>query len=147
MNNVTEEYCDERELDRGAHLTATSYDPTQLALVTEARATVGGKPVTAEISGIATGKGEDGTVNVWLPPFCFKSKKGEVKQVPGLNAVTTLSPRQGAIDTAKALASYVNRSKTPYRAKISGDRRHAKIVIALAAKNWHTQLGSPRVHL
>ncbi len=147
MNNISAEYCDEQELDRGAHLTATSYDPTQLALVTEARATVGGKAVTAEISGIATGRGEDGTVNVWLPAFYFKAKDGEVKQVPGLNAVTTLSPRQGAIETAKALASYVNRSKTPYRAKISGDRRHAKIMIALAAKDWHKQLGSPRIHL
>lgn len=140
----TAKYCDERELDRGARLTATSYDPTQLALVTEGRATVGGKAVTAEISGIATGKGEDGTVNMWLPSFFFKCKDGAVRQVPGLNAVATLAPRQGALETAKAIASYVNRSKTPYRAKISGDRKRALITIAFAGRNWHKQLGFAR---
>ena len=144
MKNEKNEYCEAIELERGAHLTATSYDPTQMALVTDARATLGGKPVTAEISGIATGKGVDGTVNVWLPALYFKDSKGAVKQIPGLNAVTTLSPRQGAIDTVKALASYVNRSNTPYRAKISGDRKTARITIAFTSKTWHKQLGFSR---
>lgn len=144
MNTENTKYCDESELERGAHLTATSYDRTQHALVTDARATLGGKPVTAEISGVATGKGEDGTVNVWLPSFYFKVKDGSVKQVPGLNAVATLAPHQGAIDTAKALASYVNRSNTPYRAKISGDRRRARLTIACTNKSWHKQLGYVR---
>ena len=69
MKNENTKLCDKSELERGAHLTATSYDRTQHALVTDARVTLGGKPVSAEISGIATGKGEDGTVNVWLPSF------------------------------------------------------------------------------
>ena len=139
MKTKNFEYCEATELERGAHLTAMSYDPTQLALVTEAWVTLGGKPVSAEITGIATGKGADGTVSVWLPSFRFKDRTGEVKQVPGLNATTTLSPRQGAIDTAKALASYINRSNTPYRAKTSGDRKTARITIAFTGKAWHKQ--------
>jgi len=135
MKKQNMDYSEEVELDRGVHLTAVSYDQTQLALVTEARATVGGKPVTAEISGVATGKGLDGTVNMWLPSFRFKGKDGAINQVPGLNAVATLSPRQGAIETAKAIASYVNRSRTPYKAKISGDRKHAWITIAFTGKH------------
>ena len=126
------------ELKKGTHLTATSYDRTQHALVLEGRATVGGKPVTAEISGIATGKGEDGIVNMWLPSFTYKGKDGSVNQVPCLNAVATLHPRQGAIETAKAIASYVNRSKTPYKAKISGDRKAARITIAFNGSNWQS---------
>jgi len=144
MKNNTTKYCDEPELESGVHLTATSYDPTQQALVTEGRATVGGKAVIAEISGIATGKGEDRTVNMWLPAFSFKGKDGAINQIPGLNAVARLSPRQGALDTAKTIASCVNRSNTPYRAKISGDRKNAKITIAFTAKNWHKQLGYVR---
>jgi|GEM_PF-3117671 len=128
-------YCAEVEMERGGHLSAVSYDKTQRALVTEARATVGGKAVVAEISGIATGKGEDGTVNMWLPSFNFMAKDGTIQMVPGLNAVATLAPRQGAIDTVKAIASYVNRSKTPYKAKIAGDRKHAWISIAFTGKN------------
>jgi hypothetical protein len=130
-------YCAETELDRGARLSAVSYDITQRAMVTEGRATVGGKAVTAEISGIATGKGEDGTVNLWLPAFRFKGSDGEVNEVPGYNAVATLAPRQGAIETAKAIASCVNHSWTPYQAKISGDRKAARIIIAFTGKKLH----------
>ena len=135
MKNASRKYREEIELDRGAHLSAVSYDPTQRALVVEGRATVGGKVVTAEISGVATGRGQDGTVNMWLPTFTFKRSDGDISMVPALNAVATLSPRQGAIDTAKALASYVNRSKTSYKATISGDRRKAMITFAFTGKN------------
>ncbi|MBI4350175.1 MAG: hypothetical protein HY550_01945 [Elusimicrobia bacterium] len=128
-------YREEVEMDRGAHLSAVSYDRTQRALVTEGRATVGGKAVTAEISGVATGKGPDGTVNMWLPSFSYMAKDGTINMVPGLNAVATLAPRQGAIETAKALASYVNRARTSYKAKISGDRKQAFITFAFTGKN------------
>ncbi len=135
MKNTNPGYYNEVELDRGVQLTIVSYDRTQRALVTAGRATVGGKPVTAEITGVATGKGEDGTVNMWLPAFRFKGKDGSLQRVPCLNAVASLSPHQGAIDTAKAIASYVNRAKTAYKAKISGTRRKAQINIAFTGQN------------
>jgi hypothetical protein len=135
MKNENPGYYSETELDRGAQLTAVSYDKTQRALVTAGLATVGGKAVTAEISGVATGRGEDGTVNLWLSTFHFKGRDGELKKVPGFNAVATLAPRQGAIDTAKAIASYVNSIKTPYKATASGDRRKALVNIAFTGKN------------
>lgn len=137
MKTGNTKYCKETELDRGARLSAVSYDKTQHAIVAEGRATVGGRTVIAEISGIATGKGEDGTVNMWLPPFRFISRNGDVNEVPGYNAVATLSPRQGAIDTAKAIASCVNRSWTAYNAKISGDRKAARITIAFTGKKLY----------
>jgi hypothetical protein len=118
--------------ESGARLSAVSYDKTQRALVTACLATPGGRPVTAEISGVATGRGEDGTVNMWLPEFRFKGPDGTLNRVPGLNAVATLAPRQGAIETAKAIANYVNISKTPYKATTSGNRRKAKVTIAIA---------------
>ena len=130
-------YCEEIELERGAQLSAVSYDRTQRAVVSEGRATVGGRAVIAEISGIATGKGEDGTVNMWLPAFRFKGRDGEMNEVPGYNAVATLSPRQGAIETAKAIAYSVNHSWTPYKAKISGNRQAARITIAFTGKKVH----------
>ncbi len=135
MKNTNPGYYNEVELDRGVQLTIVSYDRTQRALVTAGRATVGGKAVTAEITGVATGKGEDGTVNMWLPAFRFKGKDGSLQRVPCLNAVASLSPHQGAIDTAKAIASYVNRAKTAYKAKISGTRRKAQINIAFTGHN------------
>ncbi len=128
-------YCNETELERGAYLTAVSYDKTQRAVVTAGMATLGGRAVTAEISGIATGRGEDGTVNMWLPTFRFKGRDGAVRMVPGLNAVATLSPRQGALDTAKTIAAHVNSSKTSYKATISGCRRNATISISFTGKN------------
>lgn len=135
MKNEHPGYYNEQELDRGAQLTAVSYDRTQRALVTAGRATVGGKPVVAEISGVATGKGEDGTVNLWLSAFRFKGRNGAMNKSPGLNAVATLFPRQGAIDTAKAIASNVNSSKTPYKATIHGGRRKATVTIIFTGKN------------
>ena len=54
------------ELEKGADLTAVSYDATQRAVATSGKATVGGKAVTAEISGVASSKGTDGTINLWL---------------------------------------------------------------------------------
>jgi len=125
----------ETEMNSGVQLTAVSYDSTQTALVTAGRATVGGKPVTAEINGIATGKGEDGTVNLWLPAFSFKSGDGEVKKVPGLNAVATLHPHQAALATARTIASSVNRARTAYKATVKGSRRHASINIVFTGKN------------
>ena len=58
-----------------------------------------------------------------------------INKAPGLNAVATLSPHQGAIDTAKVIASYVNRNRTPYKAKATGSRRKAVISIAFTGKN------------
>ena len=135
MKNEDPGCYNEIELDRGAELTAVSYDRTQSALVTARVATVGGKAVTAEISGVATAKGEDGTVNLWLSSFNFKGRDGEMRKVPGINAVAKLAPRQGAIDTAKAIASYVNASRNAYKATAKGDRRKAQINIAFTGKN------------
>jgi len=140
MKNKNLEYCEALEFDRGSRLSAVSYDQTQHAVVTEGRATVGGGAVVAEISGIATGKGLDGTVNMWLPSFRFRGRDGTVSKVPGFNAVAKLSPRQGAIATAKAIASYVNTSRTSYKAKTSGDRKTAWITIAFTGKNCHKYL-------
>jgi hypothetical protein len=135
MNDENPGYFNELELDRGVQLTAVSYDQTQRALVTAGRATVGGKEVEAEISGIATGKGEDGTVNLWLPAFRFKGSNGAIKRVPGLNAVASLSPHQGAINTAKAIASSINSSRTAYKAAARGTRRKASVIISFTGKN------------
>ena len=135
MNNANPGYFNELELDRGVQLTAVSYDRTQRALVTAGRATVGGKAVTTEISGVATGMGEDGTVNLWLPTFRFKGRSGGINRVPCLNAVATLSPHQGAINTAKAIASSINRSRTAYKASASGSRRKARVNIIFTGKN------------
>ncbi|OIO01607.1 MAG: hypothetical protein COX65_04965 [Elusimicrobia bacterium CG_4_10_14_0_2_um_filter_56_8] len=128
-------YYNDVELDRGVQLTAVSYDQTQRAMVIAGRATVGGKPVIAEISGIATARGEDGTVNMWLPAFRFKGRNGNMNRAPGLNAVATLSPRQGAIETAKAIAACVNKHATAYKATISGTRRKALVNIVFTGKN------------
>jgi hypothetical protein len=137
MRNESMKYCAETELDRGARLSAVSYDKTQRAMVTDGRATVGGKAVTAEITGIATGKGLDGTVNMWLPGFSFQESNGAITQVPGFNAVATLLPHQGAIDTAKAIACRVNTFWKPYKAKTGGDRKTAWITIAFTGKKLH----------
>lgn len=125
-------YDTEVELEKGADLTAVSYDATQRALVTSGKVTVGGKAVTAEISGVASSKGPDGTVNLWLSLFRFKKPDGSIKQVDGLNIPTTLKPGQGAIDTAKALASFINTSKRPYKATAKGNRANATITIVFA---------------
>ncbi|HNW44981.1 MAG TPA: hypothetical protein PKI19_10785 [Elusimicrobiales bacterium] len=130
----TNTYNAEAELDRGAYLTAVSYDKTQRAMVLDGRATLGGKAVTAEISGVATGRSEDGTVNLWLSGFSFKGSDGNINQVPCLNAVAVLAPRQGALDTAKTIAAHVNYSKTPYKARTSGDRKKATISIVFTGK-------------
>lgn len=135
MKNANPGYFNELELDRGVQLTAVSYDRTQRAMVTAGRATVGGRAVTAEISGVATGRKEDGTVNLWLPAFRYKVRSGAMNRVPGLNAVASLSPHQGAINTAKAIASSINCSRTAYRATASGSRRKANVNIAFTGKN------------
>ncbi|OGR44527.1 MAG: hypothetical protein A2X35_00240 [Elusimicrobia bacterium GWA2_61_42] len=135
MKNEEPGYYNDSELERGAALTAVSYDLTQRAMVTSRMATVGGKAVTAEISGVATGKGEDGTVNMWLSSFRFKGRDGSMKKVPGVNAVARLAPRQGALETAKAIAAYVNTTRNAYKAKASGSRRKARVDIAFTGKN------------
>ncbi len=121
------------DLEAGAELSAVSYDPTQEALVMSRTATVGGKVVTAEINGIATGKGEDGTVNMWLSAFQFTGPDGQLRKVPGLNAVAKLAPRQGAIETARAIANRFNKAGV-YRARATGDRRKAKLNIVFTGK-------------
>lgn len=123
------DYDTETELEKGPDLTAVSYDATQRALVASGKVTVGGKAVTAEISGVASSKGTDGTVNLWLSLFRFKRPDGSISQVDGLNIPAMLKPGQGAIDTAKALASFINTSKRPYRAAAKGTRTNATITI------------------
>lgn len=123
----------EADLEAGAELSAVSYDPTQEALVMSRTATVGGKAVTAEINGVATGKGEDGTVNMWLSAFQFKGPDGQMRKVPGLNAVARLAPKQGALDTARAIASRFNKAGV-YRARATGDRRKALLNIVFTGK-------------
>ena len=125
-------YDKKTELEKGADLTAVSYDATQRALATSGKVTVGGKAVTAEISGIASGKGPDAMINLWLSLFSFKKPDGSMKQVDGLNIPAALKPGQGAINTAKALAAFINSSKRPYRATVKGNRTNATITIIFA---------------
>ena len=120
------------ELEKGADLTAVSYDATQRAVETSGKATVGGKAVTAEISGVASSKGTDGTINLWLSLFRFKKPDGSTSQVDGLNIPATLRPGQGALDTAKTLAAFINTSKSPYKATVKGNRANARITIVFA---------------
>ncbi len=122
----------EAESEQGADLTAVSYDATQRAVVTSGKVTVGGKAVTAEISGVASSKGTDGTINLWLSLFRFRKPDGSTEQVNGLNIPATLKPGQGAIDTAKALAFFINTSKSPYKATAKGTRSSATITIVFA---------------
>jgi hypothetical protein len=55
-----------------------------------------------------------------------------VKQVDALNIPAALKPGQGAIDTAKALAGFINTSKRPYKATAKGNRSSATITIIFA---------------
>ncbi len=133
MNKDPKEgYDTETELEKGADLTAVSYDATQRAIVTSGKVTVGGRAVTAEISGIASSKAPDGMINLWLSLFSFKKPDGSVKQVDALNIPAALKPGQGAIDTAKALAGFINTSKRPYKATVKGNRTNATITIIFA---------------
>ena len=126
-------YDPEVELAKGAVLEAAAYDKTQKAVVLAGKVTVGGKPGVAEISGIATGQileaGLEGTVDLWLSIFRFKRPDGTTNHVAGLNIPVKLSPGQGAIDTAKALAAFINASGRPYRTAVKGDRNKATITV------------------
>lgn len=132
MRNAIVKYDPSVELEQGADLTAVSYDPTQRALVMGGKVTIGGRAVTAEISGVATGKGLDGMVNLWLSKFYFRKPDGSVNAVSDLNVPAPLKPHQGAIDTARKLASFINASKRPYKAKAQGSRRKATLSIVYA---------------
>jgi len=121
------------ELAKGAKLEAAAYDKTQKAAVLAGKVTVGGTPGIAEISGIATGQileaGLEGTVDLWLSIFRFKRPDGTTNHVAGLNIPVKLAAGQGAIDTAKALAEFINVSGRPYKAEAKGGRDKAVITI------------------
>jgi hypothetical protein len=121
------------ELAKGATLEAAAYDKTQKAAVIAGKVTVGGNPGIAEISGIAAGPipeaGLEGTVDLWLSIFRFKRPDGTTNHVAGLNLPVKLASGQGAIDTAKALADFINASNRPYKAAVKGDREKAAITI------------------
>jgi hypothetical protein len=146
-NKAGTEYDPEKELAKGAILTAASYDKTQKVLVTADKVTVGGKPGITKISEIATGEGEGiaGEVDLWLSTFRYKRPDGSTDHVSGLNAPTRLSPGQGSIETAKALADFINASRRPYRATASGDRDSATITIVFAEKQ--TPFGADPGHI
>ena len=126
-------YDPEVELAKGATLEAAAYDKTQKAAVIAGKVTVGGKPGIAEISGIATGQipeaGLEGTVDLWLSIFRFKRPDGTTNHVAGLNIPVKLAAGQGAVDTAKALAAFINASGRPYKAIAKGDKDKATITI------------------
>ncbi len=124
------------ELAKGAKLEAAAYDKTQKAAVLAGKVTVGGAPGIAEISGIATGQileaGLEGTVDLWLSIFRFKRPDGTTNHVAGLNIPAKLAAGQGAIDTAKTLADFINVSGRPYKAEAKGGRDKATITITYA---------------
>ncbi len=112
------------ELAKGAELTAGSYDKTQTVKVDSAKVTVGGKPGSASIAGIATGQagggGIDGTINLWLSIFRFMRPDGTINHVAGWNIALALKPGQNPQATAKAFEDYINANTRPYRAKATG---------------------------
>lgn len=119
-NKTAVNYNADVELEKGAALTAVSYDKTQKITVTAGKVTVGGKPGIAEISGIANGKQEagiDGTIDLWFSIFRYKRPDGTINHVAGLNIPLALKAGQTPIETANAFADYINSSKRPYKAK------------------------------
>ncbi len=132
-----EGYNSEVELAKGASLTAASYDKTQKITVTAGKATVGGKPGIAEISGIATGKQDasiDGTINLWLSIFRYKRPDGTTNHVAGWNIPLSLKAKQTSMETAKAFAIYINSGKRPYKAKAAGNKTKATVTIVFTEK-------------
>jgi hypothetical protein len=96
------------------------------------KATVGGKPGVAVITGAATGRsggGIDGTINLWLSIFRYMRSDGTVDHVAGWNIALALKAGQTALDTARAFEAYINTGTRPYRAKAGGDAGCASLEI------------------
>ena len=132
MKNKDGVYNPDAELVKGAELTAASYDKTQGVSVTAGKVTVGRKPGSAEISGIATGRlgsGMDGTLNLWLSIFRYMRPDGTTNHVAGWNIMLALKAGQTALETAKAFEAYINAGTRPYQAKASGTNIKAAIAI------------------
>jgi len=130
-------YNPEVELAKGANLTVASYDKTQKIAVTAGKVTVGGKPGIAKISGLATGKHDtsiDGTINIWLSIFRYMRPDGTTDHVAGWNIALALKTRQTPIETAKALAAYINAGTRPYKAKAAGNKAKATVTIVFVNK-------------
>ena len=85
-NTAAQGYDPNVELEKGATLTAASYDKTQKIIVAAGKVTVGGYPGIAEISGIANGKQDtsiDGTINLWFSTFRYMRPDGTINHVAG----------------------------------------------------------------
>lgn len=131
-NKTAVNYNADVELEKGATLTAASYDKTQKITVTAGKVTVGGKPGTTEISGIATGKqdsGIDGTINLWFSIFRYKRPDGTTNHVAGWNIPLKLKAGQTPIETASAFADYINVGKRPYKAKTAATETTVTVTI------------------
>ena len=131
-NKTAVNYNADVELEKGATLTAASYDKTQKITVTAGKVTVGGKPGTTEISGIATGKqdsGIDGTINLWFSILRYKRPDGTTNHVAGWNISLALKSGQTPHETANAFADYINVGKRPYKAKTAATETTVTVTI------------------
>ena len=125
------------ELAKGAKLEAASYDKTQGISVTAGKVTVGRKPGTADVSGIATGRlgpGIDGTINLWLSIFRYMRPEGTTDHVAGWNIPLALKAGQTPMQTAKAFADYINSGTRPYKAEAAGTKTTATVTITFTIK-------------
>lgn len=132
MKKNNDVYNPATELAKGAELTAASYDKTQGISVTAGKVTVGRKPGTADVSGIATGRlgpGIDGTINLWLSIFRYMRPDGTTNHVAGWNIMLALKAGQTALETARAFAAYINAGTRPYKAKAAGAKTKATVTI------------------
>lgn len=132
MKKNNDIYNPATELAKGAELTAASYDKTQGISVTAGKVTVGRKPGTAGVSGIATGRldpGIDGTINLWLSIFRYMRPDGTTNHVAGWNIMLALKAGQTALETARAFEAYINAGTRPYKAKAAGAKTKATVTI------------------
>ena len=136
-NKTAVNYNPDVELEKGAILTAASYDKTQKITITAGKVTVGGKPGIADISGIANGKrdaGIDGTINLWLSIFRYMRPDGTTNHVAGWNIPLALKAGQMPLETANAFADYINAGKRPYKAKTAATETTATVTIIFIEK-------------
>jgi len=130
-------YNPEIELQKGATLTAGSYDKTQSVAVAENKVTVGGKAGVAEISGLATGRpgsGIEGTMGLWLSIFRYMRPDGTIDHVAGWNIMVPLAAGQTATETAAAFAAQINAGTRPYKAAAYGNDHSAELRVVFVSK-------------
>jgi len=129
---VAQGYDPNVELEKGATLTAASYDKTQKIIVAAGKVTVGGNPGITEISGIANGKqdaGIDGTINLWFSIFRYMRPDGTINHVAGWNISLALKAGQTPLETANAFAGHINTGTRPYKAKAVATGTTATVTI------------------